>query len=218
MSQSFALAGAGRAAATVKTPQQKIGGIAGVIAVHAVIVYALLTTLGVITLPKTVKDLTVVNVHDLPDEVELPRPPPPVIAAPPIETAIVPAVTLDYVPEQPSAITQPPAAPVPPGTQAPPLPAAPVFAPPVAIMATHTIPEYPPVSRRLGERGTARLALTVSHAGTVSEAEIVNSSGYPRLDAAAIAWIKAHWRYQPAREGAKPVAAKVQAVVEFRLR
>lgn len=216
MSESLATPGAVRAysSATAKTPQQRIGGIAGVAVIHAVMLYALLTTLGVVHLPKTVSDLTIVNVADRPKQVELPATPPPVIAAPTVEDIIVPAVTLDYVPAQPNAITAPP---VPPAVQAPPLPAAPVFAAPVAVAGTHTIPDYPALSRRLGETGTAHLMLNVSSSGLVSDAVIVTSSGYRRLDEAAIAWIKAHWRYRPAYEGTKPVAAMVPAVVEFRL-
>ena len=219
MSEALANTGTFRAlaSATVKTPQQRLGGIAGVVLIHTAIIYAFLTTLGVVKLPKTVHDLIVVNVPDLPKKVEPPATPPPLIGAPPVENVIVPSVTLNYEPSQPAAITLPPALPAPPAVQAPSLPAPPVFFPPVSIANTHTIPDYPPVSRRLGERGTTRLMLTVSSSGLVSDAVIVNSSGYRRLDEAAIAWIKGHWRYRPAREGTKPVAAQIPAVVEFRL-
>ena len=218
MSEALASPGVVRvlASATAKTPQQRLGGIAGVIVIHAAIIYAFLTTLGVVKLPKTVNDLIVVNVAELPKEAELPATPPPLIGAPPVENIIVPAVMLDYVPSQPAAIT-PPAPPVQPAVQGPSLPSAPAFVPPVSIAATHTIPDYPPLSRRLGEHGTARLMLTVSSSGLVSDAVIVNSSGYRRLDEAAISWIKGHWRYRPARQGTNPVTAKVEAVVEFRL-
>lgn len=219
MSEALAYPGAVRmlASATAKTPQQRLGGIAGVVVIHAAIIYAFLTTLGVVKIPKTVSDLIVVNVPDLPKKTEPPATPPPVIGAPPIENAILPVVTLNYEASQPAAITLPPVPPAQPAVQGPSLPAPPAFVAPVSIANTHTIPDYPPLSRRLGEYGTARLMLTVSSSGSVSDAVIVNSSGYRRLDEAAIAWIKGHWRYRPAREGSKPVAAQVGAVVEFRL-
>jgi protein TonB len=200
-----------------KTPQQRFGGILFVAAVHIAIVYALLTTLGVVTLPKTVSDLVVVNVPDLPKDNTVPPPPTPVIETPQVQPTIVPDVILEYVPPQEHAITPPPAEPVPqrqvPPTHVPPI----VFTPARAIMATHTTPEYPPVSRRIGEQGTLRLKLTIGTDGHVTNALVVNSSGHDRLDTAAVEWVKAHWLYQPAKRGAEAVASTADAVVVFRL-
>lgn len=183
-------------------------------------IYGMLTSLGVVEIPKAVSDLTVVNVAELPKELELPKPPPPAIEAPRVENVIVPLVTLDYVPPQSTAITPPPPPKVPPPqvlaqAAAPAPPAEPAFMPPLSIAETHTIPQYPPVSRRLGEHGVTHLMLTISEQGIVAGATVVDSSGYRRLDEAAIAWIKSNWRYTPAREGNKPVAAKIEAEVEF---
>ena len=208
-----------RGSASAKTPQQRIGGVVFVAGVHVAIAYGLLTTLGVVELPKTVSDLTVVNVVELPKNMEPPPPVAPEFSVPRVDNIIVPVVTLDYVPSQPAAITPPPPPkPQPVVVEAPPAPPPePAFVPPISIAETHTIPSYPPVSRRLGEHGTLTLMLTISESGIVSVAEIMESSGYRRLDEAAITWIKANWRYRPAREGAKTVAAKIEAEVEFRL-
>ena len=206
--------------ATVKTREQRIGGIAFVAFVHVVMVYALLTTLGIVEVPKTASNLTVVNVAELPKEIELPKPLPPNIEAPQVQNVIVPVVTLDYVPAQSTAITLPPAAkaPEPPpqtvAQAAPPAPE-PAFVPPMSIAETHTFPQYPPASLRLGEHGTLHLLLTISDEGVVAGATIVDSSGYRRLDEAAIAWIKNNWRYRPAREHAKAVTARIEAEVNF---
>ncbi|MSP94052.1 MAG: energy transducer TonB [Alphaproteobacteria bacterium] len=182
-------------------------------------VYGLLTSLGVIDVPKPVSDLIVVNVADIPKLEELPPPIMPVIETPRVENVIVPVVTLDYIPPQPRAITLPaPPSPPPQLVQAPPAPPPePAFVPPLSIAETHTIPDYPPVSRRLGERGTTHLMLTINEQGIVAGATIVDSSDYRRLDEAAMNWIKANWRYTPAREGAKAVSSKIEAEVEFRL-
>jgi protein TonB len=208
-----------------KSTGERIAGIAFVAGIHIAIVYALLTTLGVVDLPKAVSDLTIVNIAELPEQETKPPPAMPEFQAPPVE-APAPVVELQYVPPQPKAITLPPPEPVtaPPvqhTVEAPPAPsppqAAPVVTPPVSIAETHTIPEYPPVSRRLREHGTTRLRLAVNDKGIVTDAEVMDSSGYKRLDDAAAAWIKTYWRYQPAREDNRPVASVVEAEVEFHL-
>jgi len=83
---------------------------------------------------------------------------------------------------------------------------------PIAAADAYTIPDYPPVSRRLAEQGTLRLRLAITADGGVSDAQIESSSGHPRLDDAAMQWVKAHWRYEPALEGAKRVPTTAQAV------
>jgi protein TonB len=88
---------------------------------------------------------------------------------------------------------------------------------PAVIAATHTKPPYPPVSRRLGEEGMVRLAITVAADGSVAQAVVAASSGHARLDQAAVDWVKAHWRYQPAISGGKPAVSTIAAMVTFEL-
>lgn len=87
----------------------------------------------------------------------------------------------------------------------------------VSIMGTHTRPPYPFLAIRNNERGAVALRMTVSESGTVTDAVVLHSSGYPRLDAAAIAWVKAHWRYEPATRDGHPVATTADAKVDFQL-
>jgi len=89
--------------------------------------------------------------------------------------------------------------------------------PPQPISSTHTRPDYPPQSRKLSEEGTVRLVISIDERGYVSEAQIISSSGFPRLDEAAATWVKAHWRYWPAVKDGKPVPAKATASVLFKL-
>ncbi len=105
---------------------------------------------------------------------------------------------------------------MPPRVVPPPTPPV-VFTPARAIAASHTIPEYPFISRRLREQGTLRLKLTIDEKGSVTGASVVNSSGFQRLDEAAVNWVKSHWRYTPAMQGTKPVSSMADAIVEFRL-
>lgn len=199
------------------SPQQRAFGIAFAIAMEVGIVYTLLVTLGYAEVPLARPPLTVVNLAPIPTDPEIPVPPPQTFDPPPVAPPIAPEVVLTYVPPTPpTAISLPPPQPLPPREVTPPPPPV-VFTPARAIAATHTIPEYPPLSRRLGEKGTLRLKLTLDEKGTVTMATVVNSSGFPRLDEAAVNWIKSHWRYAPAMQGSRPVASTTDAIVEFRL-
>ena len=88
---------------------------------------------------------------------------------------------------------------------------------PLAMANTHTIPPYPPMGIRLGHEGTVRLAIQLDEQGNVIAAQVIASSGYEELDAAAVAWVKSHWRYQPAMRDGQPVPATTRAAVTFRL-
>jgi periplasmic protein TonB len=201
---------------TPHTAEQRIFGIVFAIAMEAGIVYALLVALGYVETPTLRPPLTVVNVAPLPKDATDPLPPPQIFEPPVVQPTITPVIELTYVPPIPqTAISLAPPIPVPPPRQATPPPV--VFTPARALAATHTIPEYPFVSRRLREQGTLRLKLVVDEKGFVTEATVVNSSGFARLDEAAVTWVKTHWRYTPAREGAKPVRSNADAIVEFRL-
>jgi protein TonB len=199
------------------TPQQRAVGIVFAIAMEAGIIYAMLVTLGYVEAPLARPPLTIVNVAPLPENNEIPPPPPQTFEPPPVVPPVAPIVELTYVPPQPSVISLPPPPPVVPPRELTPPPPPVIFTPARAIAATHTIPEYPPLSRRLGEKGTLRLKLTLNERGLVTSAVVVNSSGFQRLDDAAVQWIKTHWRYTPAMQGSRPVASATDAIVEFRL-
>ena len=203
-------------ARTTHTPQQRMFGLVFAVAMEGAIIYALLVALGVAPAPPMVPDnLIVVNLRP-PEKIDNTPPPPPVtIEAPPVEV-INPVVELTYTP--PTVISLPPPQPVPAVPRVVPPPTPPVvFTPARAIAASHTIPEYPFVSRRLREQGTLRLKLTVDEKGLVTQAVVVNSSGFERLDEAAVKWVKAQWRYTPAMQGTKPVPSTADAIVEFKL-
>ena len=87
----------------------------------------------------------------------------------------------------------------------------------VGITATHTVPPYPPIARRIGAEGKVTLRLTVTAEGRVSEADVVTSSGRDDLDQTAQQWIMAHWTYKPAMANGAPVVSKTLATVTFNL-
>jgi periplasmic protein TonB len=204
---------------TQTSPQQRLFGLAFAVTMEAAIVYALLVTLGYVEAPSARPPMTVVNVAPVENQPDLPAPPPQTFE-PPVVEPITPVITLTYEPPPPiTTISVPPPLPVPttpPRVVPPPTPPV-VFTPARAIAASHTIPEYPFISRRLREQGTLRLKLTIDENGSVAGAVVVNSSGFQRLDEAAVTWVKSHWRYTPALQGTKPVSSTADAIVEFRL-
>ena len=65
-------------------------------------------------------------------------------------------------------------------------------------------PQYPTMSRRLGEQGKVLLDVQILANGTVGEIKIKHSSGYKRLDDAALQAVK-QWQFVPAKRGNQPI-------------
>jgi protein TonB len=59
-------------------------------------------------------------------------------------------------------------------------------------------PAYPPISRRLNEQGRTTVRVLIGADGLPQRAEIAKSSGFSRLDDAALATVM-RWRYVPGR-------------------
>lgn len=78
-------------------------------------------------------------------------------------------------------------------------------------------PAYPSISRRLGEEGVVLLRVYVNAMGQPERIEVNKSSGFERLDAAALRAVS-DWKFVPARQGKISVAAWVQVPVSFQLR
>lgn len=77
-------------------------------------------------------------------------------------------------------------------------------------------PAYPVFSRRNREQGTVLLNVRVSAQGQAEQVQIKRSSGFSRLDEAALAAVQ-QWRFVPARRGEATVAASVVVPITFRL-
>lgn len=61
-------------------------------------------------------------------------------------------------------------------------------------------PAYPPLSKRLGEQGKAILRVLIGADGQPQKAELKQSSGFERLDQAALSTVM-KWRYVPGKRG-----------------
>lgn len=62
--------------------------------------------------------------------------------------------------------------------------------------------------------GAVKLEFTITEQGTVANPAVVESSGYPALDAAALACVP-HWRYRPAMQSGAAVAVRWKAQIRF---
>ncbi|MEJ5991888.1 energy transducer TonB [Ramlibacter sp. PS3R-8] len=75
-------------------------------------------------------------------------------------------------------------------------------------------PAYPPISRRLREQGKVLLHVQISAQGAALDAQVKRSSGYDRLDRAALdAVLK--WRYVPGKRGGVPETMWFDVPVDF---
>jgi len=75
-------------------------------------------------------------------------------------------------------------------------------------------PGYPSLSKRLGEQGKVFLRVLVNSQGFPDKVEIDKSSGFARLDNAALHAVE-RWKFVPARQGAQAVVASVIVPVSF---
>jgi len=77
-------------------------------------------------------------------------------------------------------------------------------------------PNYPSISRRLGEEGLVLLNVQVTADGAADSVELQTGSGSSRLDQAALEAVK-KWRFTPAKRGDQAVSASVVVPVRFSL-
>ncbi|WP_262964155.1 energy transducer TonB [Methylobacter psychrophilus] len=77
-------------------------------------------------------------------------------------------------------------------------------------------PDYPPASRELGEQGRVLLRAMINSDGTVAQVVLRKSSGFNRLDQAALDTVK-KWRFVPAQRGEQKISAWIVVPVAFSL-
>ena len=75
-------------------------------------------------------------------------------------------------------------------------------------------PGYPRISRRNGEQGTVIVRVFISTQGTPEKAEVRTSSGFTRLDQAALEAVQ-RWRFVPGRRNGTPEAMWFNIPVRF---
>ena len=75
-------------------------------------------------------------------------------------------------------------------------------------------PRYPASALQPGVGSTTVLQVEVSRYGVPTSSRIVQRSGSPVLDRAAMAAV-AKWRFRPATRDGEPVAASLEVPIEF---
>jgi len=129
----------------------------------------------------------------------------------PVVTQAAPSESAPVVPAATAA-----AAPAAAGHQRPNTTPSPVVALPAsdADYLNNPAPANPRMSRRQGEQGTVVLRVFINTEGRADKAEIRTSSGYSRLDEAALATVQ-RWRYVPGKRAGVPEAMWFNVPIRF---
>lgn len=199
----------------------RLAGLAFVVLLHGLALYGLMQH-RIIPLPDKIETLFV---NFIQPESPKPEPPKPKPLEPPkpvqLERPRPPEPHRHLVVEAPAAPTDfvmpppppPPLKPAPVAEASPAPPPAPKPAGPVPLSGdlsvacpTRTTPAYPPLSRRLGEAGKVVLRVELESDGSVDNARVTHSSGFKRLDEAALAAVR-NWRCNPPMRDGQPVRA-----------
>ena len=83
-------------------------------------------------------------------------------------------------------------------------------------MESNRAPAYPATALRRGEQGRVMLRVSVSADGAPLEVDVAQTSGFPSLDSAALSAVR-QWRFVPATQAGRPVAAIADVPVRFRI-
>ncbi|WP_296442859.1 energy transducer TonB [Rhodoferax sp. UBA5149] len=156
-----------------------------------------------------------------------PPPPPPKPVKQPVAKAPLPVPALA---PQPLAIADPTPSPNAPTGVTTPQPITPPVAAPVAVAPPAAArdelpssdadylqnpkPPYPALSKRLGEQGKVMVRVLISQDGTAQKADIKQSSGFERLDQAALATVL-RWRYVPGKRAGVPETMWFNVPINF---
>ncbi|MCH8685151.1 energy transducer TonB [Pedomonas mirosovicensis] len=199
-----------------------IGIIAGL---HAALLAALVT-MDVVSLKLPVSEPILMDLVPA----AAPPPPPAPMPQPRLEpiTPIVAPPVLDILPPRPSpvqAVAEPAPVSFAPAVAARPAPSPVPAASGIgeimpdlsATMVSAEPPQYPRESRRRKEEGMVALMVTVGTDGRVADIEVFKSSGFHRLDRAALAAVR-KWRWSPTVRDGAPVPVRGLVEIPFVLK
>ena len=133
-----------------------------------------------------------------------PAPQPQAVAEPATPS---PAPNAPTAPPQPAPVAAAPSAPSAPAIQ---LPSS------DADYLQNPEPKYPESSQRLNEQGTSTIRVLIGADGQPQRAEIGKSSGFDRLDRAALATVM-RWRYVPGKRNGTPEAMWFSVPIVWKL-
>lgn len=166
---------------------------------------------------------TVVTLLSLPDdpppeqpqpELDKSAPPPVAILTPPPQVAL-PQPAAPQIAQAEIAKPTPPAPQLAPAPVAPPAPRGPENLGEIsAKMISAKPPRYPVDSRRAREQGTVVLSVLLSADGRVSDIDVIRSSGFSRLDRAALDAVR-DWRWSPLMRDGNAVMVRGIVTIPF---
>ena len=187
----------------------------GIVAFHVMLVVAINSSLSTVILDRLPPLIKAEIIEEITKDEEPPPPPPTVETPPPyvpppdividLPTTTKGPTTALVVTDKPRPVAPPPS---------PVVKKAPEIDP---RYKRRFQPDYPPTSRRLGEEGSVIVQVLVGPDGTVSDGKIQTSSGFPRLDEAALKHALRAWRFTPGTEDGKPVSVWHSVKVTFRI-
>ena len=182
-----------------------------VAALHVLIVWGLMVATGVVHQPAFVAPLEAVFIPEQTQQEEQPE----VKIKPEIEQQVAvdqppPEVQFEEAVVPPAEVPVPASANAISGSQQQGAPAQDLKT------ANRVDPVYPPASRRAGEEGTVRLKVLVDTNGRASNVAVTQSSGFTRLDQAAMDAVR-KWRFVAATDGSNKIQAYTQVAVTFKL-
>jgi protein TonB len=182
-----------------------------VIGAHIFIIYGLAATMGVVKVPQLAAPIEAIFIPE--DTQSEPEPPVPVVK-PEIDQQVMPTET----PMPEVQFDEPVVAPVEntaPSENA--IAATSAGAVAQDLKTSNRVePTYPPAARRAGEEGTVRLKVLVDEKGRPKDVAVATSSGFARLDEAAVAAVR-KWRFEAATNGTSAISAWTQVAITFRL-
>jgi protein TonB len=178
---------------------------------HVAIIYGLMLATGVVKQPAFVQPLEAVFVPEATQPEEQPE----IKVKPEINQPVavdepVPEVQFEEAVTPPTDVPVPASANAISGSQQQGAPAQDLKT------ANRVDPVYPPASRRAGEEGTVRLKVLVDTNGRASNVAVMQSSGFTRLDQAAMDAVR-KWRFVAATDGTNKIQAYTQVAVTFKL-
>ena len=179
-----------------------------VVGLHIALIYAVAVSLGIVDLPSMAKPMEAVIIDSPPAEKSEPVP----VVKPDLDTPKIEEPMENTIPE----VEVPTDEPAPAAITAETSPS-----PPVAETANMKVnrrvdPVYPAGSRRDGEQGTGMFRVLVDQKGKPVDVQVLKSSGFPRLDEAAMAAIR-KWAFSPAMQNSQAVQSWTRVQVTFNL-
>ena len=187
------------------TTPRRTGLLILVAALHVAIIYGLMVATGVVRQPAFIAPIEATFIPEATQPEEQPEIDQPVAVDEP-----VPEVQFEEAVVPPSDVPVPASATAISGSQQQGAPAQDLKT------ANRVDPTYPPASRRAGEEGTVRLKVLVDTSGRASNVQVMQSSGFARLDQAAMEAVR-KWRFVAATDGTNKIQAYTQVAVTFKL-